>query len=167
MHWYKVALPGLTGVSKTQVEQRLDSMFGLIDDPDVAWDKLTASQWERLKGVVCEIQAVRNKTETPVTLKPGQRARVLPHPTDTWLFFDWSDSTPKAVGWKGRESRFIWRGNDDEETSAIGSMWSTSVDGKKKPMNTILTGPGRIVCGPSDASLANKGVIRVKILIVE
>ncbi|HYE05687.1 MAG TPA: hypothetical protein VEL07_09160 [Planctomycetota bacterium] len=107
-HWYKRCQADITGASKDRVASRLSEIFAIRPDPDADYNDLTVEQWDALKGTVVVVEAVRNSNDARLTLKEGQRVRVVPHPTDEWFgdrwFGDGSDEQP-AFTWKG-EDRF-------------------------------------------------------------
>ncbi len=163
-HWYKLAGPSITGASKTKVERRLEEIFGIYPDPDVDYSTLTEKQWDKLKGTTCEVSATRTVNDSKVALKPGQKVRVVPHPTDTWKATDgWNNAVSQSFNWKGdpdmrfsRRARFAFM--------AL-TCW---LDKGEKAAPGIIEGPGKLFFGAQDPyTMAAGGTIRVKVLILD
>ena len=162
MQWYKKSLPSSTGVSKERIQQTLDDMFPSVIDPDFNWEKLSEKQWDKLKGPPIAVSCVKNKADTGVILREGESARVVAHPTDTWIFQAWWADGPQAVTWKGAERRSMYVG-DRFPTGAL-VMWIK--EGQQKTPG-VITGPGKVLVGPIDTSYATKGAIRVKVMVLD
>ena len=160
MDWYKKALPTLSGVSKERVEQAVESMFPVVIDPGFNWDKISDKQWDKLKSAPLSVNCGKDKFDTGVVVRDGERARVVPHPTDTWIFQAWWANGPQAVNYKGAERRSMYIG-DRFPTGAL-VMW---VKEGQQLAPGIITGPGRVMVGPADSKYASKGAIRVKVLV--
>lgn len=167
MRWYEQALPQLSGVSKARTQERMDSMFGVVFPVQQDWTNLTAEQWDKIKGVAIVVAGNRSKTESAMVLKSGQRARVVPHPTDTWEFRNWNGNGSKVTTWKGEprdtdmDVRVRYADEDDE--FPLGSL-IMFMDPQKRALAGVITGPGKIMLASSQPARAIKGQIRVKII---
>lgn len=159
-HWYRKALPSLTGVSKERVEQSIEDMFPAVIDAKFKWDKITEKQWEKIRVTPLTIAGNRRSTDTGLVLRAGQRVRIVPHPTDTWMY-----QTP----WSGGAEALTWRGGRVSyfgDRFTMGSMVAWVQEGQLQAPG-VITGPGRLVIGAMRGNYVQKGGIRVKILEVE
>jgi hypothetical protein len=166
--WYKSAQPSLTGISKEKIKQRIDEIDGLLPMTNLDYNNLTPKQWDRLKGTTVEVSASKDRNDVNYRVVPGQRVRVVPHPTDTWTSDYYGDSM--TINWKGYSGRFsdgstvFFSGARD---FSIGALVMQIENGKQmKP--GILDQPGRIFLGPYVGGWGSggKGVIRAKIIAV-
>ena len=164
--WYKSAQPKVTGISKEKIKQRIDEIDGLLPMTNLDYGNLTPKQWDRLKGPSFPVTAAKDRNDIGYRVVPGQRVRVVPHPTDTWTSDYFGDeSTMDWKGYAGRSSSFGFFSSRSD--FSIGSMVMQSENGKwMKP--GILEQPGRIFCGPYVGGYGSggKGVIRVKVIAV-
>jgi len=161
MTWYSKAMPSLTGVSKERVERTIDDMFPAVIPPDFSWEKITEKQWDKLKSTAVPVNCVKGKNDTNVVLREGERARVVPHPTETWIFQAWWADGPQALTWVGAGKRSMYRG----DRFPIGAMVMWVKEGQQVAPG-IITGPGKLMVGPIDSSYASKGTIRVKVMVL-
>jgi len=164
--WYRKALPSLTGVSKERVEQTLDSLFPTVIPPDFKWEAITDKQWDKLKAPAIAVSAVKPKTDSGVVLNAGERARVVPHPSDTWMFNSWWTDGQIAVGWRGEQYKsatgVIYTGS----SRMVGQLMAWTKEGDQKPPG-IISGPGKLILGPNESGYAVKGAIRVKVIVLD
>jgi len=88
LHWYRKALPGLSGVTKDEAEEEIQELLEKLPVlwEEVDWNKLDEQTWHRLDGVVVVCRAKHKVTNTGLRIRPGQRVRIVPHPTDRWSF---------------------------------------------------------------------------------
>ncbi len=170
MRWYETVAPKLEGATKARVISRMDEMFGVIFPSRFDWSDLTVEQWNKLKPVAQVVVACNTpKTETKVILRSGQRARVVPHPTETWRFDSYFSNAPQEVTYKGRRRQGTIR-----VINARGGDWSLplgamimSIDEGKKSLVGVIEGPGHIILRSSQPEYGNRGTIRVKILLID
>lgn len=81
-HWYRLALPGLTGINQKQTQKRLDELEDALPLGEVDLDQLTVKQWHKLKGKVVEVPGKVDRSNGVVALTPEYRVRAVPHPDD-------------------------------------------------------------------------------------
>jgi len=169
MRWYEKVQPNLEGATKARAKNRMEEMFGTVFPAKVDWDNLTADQWGKLKAVGgATVVANTPKTDTKVTLRAGQKARVVPHPTDTWYFNSYFSNGAQELTYKGREYvRSTFYINTGEDWSfPIGSLLMY-VDDTKKAKAGVIEGPGTIILRSAQPQWGSKGQIRVKILLLD
>lgn len=183
MHWYEIVTPKLEGMIQLQAKADMDTMFGVVFPAKVDWEGLTAAQWDRLRPEAsATVTANRQETLVKIDIPQGCRARVVAHPEDTWEIRDPRTNDAVALTWKGGERilgmavaaaigrRAMARGADlrgVDVSNALGAlvMWTEA-----KPSQVAagaMEGPGPISLASAQPTLANKGTIRVKILIEE
>jgi hypothetical protein len=156
---YEGAAKELTGVSLALVEKRVAEIEAFLPlGPDTDYDKLTAGQWEKLKGKVVAVDAGRGQVAAGVTLAPGQKIRVVPHPTETWRITDFRGVTQTT--WKG----------DASGRRSFGSLQCQVGDGTEQAPG-IISGSGPLVLfalvpAMRRARVQVAGTIRVKLLPV-
>ncbi|MBA3937481.1 MAG: hypothetical protein H0X38_08465 [Planctomycetes bacterium] len=165
--WYKGALPGLTGVTKDKVAQRLEELEGLLPMTNLDYNNLTEKQWERLKGALVQVSASKDRNDTNMRLVPGARLRVVPNPSDTWTLDYYGDqltSDFKGYHPKSKNGFFTFYSSGDHQ---IGAMVMFIENGARLSPG-IIEGDGRLFLAPytSDGAFG-KGIIRVKIMQVE
>lgn len=170
MGWYESVLSKVEGATKARVAARMDEMFGVVFPSRMDWDNLTAEQWSKLKPIAQVTVACNTpKTETKVMLRAGQRARVVPHPTDTWTFHSYFSNGPREVTYKGQEfarGAFIMMDNGEDWSFPLGALIMYT-DENSKAKAGVIEGPGHIILRSSRPSYGNRGAIRVKILLLE
>lgn len=169
MLWYETVVPKLDGATKTRATSRMDEMFGVVFPSQVDWDNLTVEQWAKLKPVAQVVVACNTpKTETKVVLRPGQRARVVPHPTETWRFHSFFSNGPQEVTYKGKEflRTTIFANSEDDWSFPLGAMIMYIDEGKKARVG-VIEGPGHIILRSSRPNYGNRGSIKVKILLID
>ena len=75
LFWYQQAKTGLTGAVKDQVAKRIEEISALLPPPPIQdWDKLTAKQWDQLKGeefTICGPQEFPGHQHPPVAGPEG------------------------------------------------------------------------------------------------
>jgi hypothetical protein len=166
--WYQQAQPGLTGISKDKVAQRLDEIDGLLPMTNLDYDNLTVKQWDRLKGVVVSVLASRNMNDTNIFLKPGMRLRVVPHPTETWTLLGWyggGGNVDAKGNSPGRRRSYYYFSYGDAADVPYGAMIMYIENGAHmKP--GVVEGTGRLYLAPSGNDGEGKGAIRAKIIPV-
>lgn len=169
MRWYEKVLPKLEGATKTRAKNRMDEMFGIVFPSKLDWDSLTADQWGKLKAVAGTSVATNTpKTDTKVTLRAGQKARVVPHPTDTWFFRSYFSNGVQELTYKGREfvRSTIYVNSGEDWSFPLGSLLMCIDDGKKTQVG-VIEGPGTIILRSAQPQWGSKGQIRVKILLLD
>jgi len=172
LHWYQLAEPKITGITKDRIAKRMDEIDTILPMTNLNYDNLTVKQWERLKGGVFVVSAAKDRNDSGLRLTTGKKYRIVPHPTDTWqpTTYYSSSGQSKSVTWKGGERTYTIGGRTyPYETSGDfieGSMVMQIENGKwMKP--GLVEGDGRLWLGPfSDGSwgAGGKGEIRCKIL---
>ena len=164
LHWYQLAAPKITGISKDRVAKRMDEIDSILPMTDLNYDNLTVKQWERLKGNVAVVSAAKDRNDIGLRLSAGKRYRIVPHPTDSWQPSGYYGSNGKNVTWKGAErSSFFSSGNTDFLEGAL----VMQIENGKWIKPGLVEGEGRLWLGPfSDYGwgAGGKGEIRVKIL---
>ncbi len=174
-HWYLQA-KGLTGVAKERISQRLADIDKALplDMDNIDWENLTPSQWGKLKGQGAVVQVRVDRSGPVATLKPGQRVRIVPHPSDTWTCQSWTGMVSST--WAGTEVTRQGR-NGGEVTMLL--SFSTPYSGfrfgellcqvdKGDPQSCgVVSGPGPLWMVPNRPSGDNKGEIRIKLVPVD
>lgn len=155
---YEAAKSDLTGVSLAVVEKRIAEIETFLPlGPDVDYTKLTAGQWDKLKGKVVSVDAERGLVPAGVTLGAGQKVRIVPHPTETW----------KITDNRGVVTQTTWKGGMAGRR-ALGSLQCT-VGGGTEQTPGIISGTGVVTLFalvPNARRFQVSGTIRVKILPV-
>jgi hypothetical protein len=170
MHWFEHALPSLDGATKRRTEDRMNDMFGTVFPRGMNWGALTAEQWGKLKPVASVVVAANTpKTDTKVVLRTGQKARVVPSPTDTWFFYSYFSNGMQELSYKGREfasATMSTLSTDSDYALPLGSMimW---IDENSRQQVGEISGPGHIVLRSAQPQYASKGQIRVKIILLD
>lgn len=178
MHWYNQAIASLDGVAKLRVEQRLGEIDKALplDLDALDWDALTPTQWDKLKGGVVAVQARLDRTDPSLTLKAGDRFRLVPHPADTWKFST-GGSRDLVAGWRGiadsalpgRGWRGYWSGDLVRSDLPAGALLVWLDKGLPEVAPPVLQGPGRLFLCPNKpvaVGLAT-GQIRVKLVALK
>lgn len=152
---YEEAKPKLSGLSVTIIEKRVAEIEEFLPlGPDTDYSSLSAGQWEKLKGKIITVEAGNGVNVTSVTLKEGQKIRVVPHPTETWKIDD-----------RGTVLKATWKGSMAGRR-AVGSLQCRVGDGIEQTPG-IITGTGTLVLFPLGFKrLELSGSIRVKVLPV-
>jgi hypothetical protein len=163
-HWYKLAQQTITGASKAKVERRLEEIFGIIADPTVDFNSLNEKQWDKLKGTLFEVNGAKSVNDSKVSLKPGQKVRVVPHPSDKWKANDgWNNAAAMSFDWKGDPDMRMGRRASFNFMAMV--CW---VEKGPKSLPGILEGPGKVfLCAEDPYQLAAGGTIRVKLMILD
>lgn len=163
-HWYEKARPKSTGLTQDKLKKRIDEIDLLIPPPVKDWATMSAAQWNSLPGR--EYQAAASLTARELlTLKAGDKVRVVPHPTEQWELFAALISTnvpfkggmaPPRLNAKGRRFGRMEIHCDNAEVNPCG----------------VIAGPGRLMistdaCGADQSTTVKpRGAIRVKIVPV-
>ncbi|TVR43020.1 MAG: hypothetical protein EA402_10345 [Planctomycetota bacterium] len=92
LHRYQQAESDLTGIAKTTAQRRIAEITPTIPLTDANWNRLSAADWERVPGQVVTVNAARDNSVN-ITLRPGQKMRVVPHPEDRWTYYSYSTET--------------------------------------------------------------------------
>ena len=174
-HWYMQA-KGLTGVAKERVGQRLAEIDKALplDMDNVDWENLTPSQWTKLKGQGSVVQVRVDRSGPVATLKPGQRVRVVPHPSDTWSCQSWTGMVSST--WAGTEvTRQGRNGGEITMLLSFSTPYSAfrfgellcQVDKGDPQSCGVITGPGPVWMIPNRPGGENKGEIRIKLVPVD
>lgn len=174
-HWYQQA-KGVTGVAKERISQRLADIDKALplDMDNVDWDNLTPSQWGKLKGQGAVVQVRVDRSGPVATLKPGQRVRVVPHPSDTWTCQSWTGMVSST--WAGTE--VTRQGRDGVEITMLLSFSTPyssfrfgellcQVDKGDPQSCGVISGPGNVWMVPNRPGGDNKGEIRIKLVPVD
>lgn len=174
-HWYLQA-KGVTGVAKERVGQRLADIDKALplDMDNVDWENLTPSQWTKLKGQGSVVQVRVDRSGPVATLKPGQRVRVVPHPSDTWSCQSWTGMVSST--WAGTD--VTRQGRDGGEVTMLLSFSTPysafrfgellcQVDKGDPQSCGVISGPGPVWMIPNRPGGDNKGEIRIKLVPVD
>lgn len=153
---YESAKPGLAGVSLALVEKRIAEIEAFLPlGDDIDYDKLSAGQWEKLKGKLVAVDAGRGIVVSGITLSKDQKVRVVPHPTETWRITDG----------RGESLLATWKGGMGGRR-ALGSLQCKVGDGAEQTPG-IVSGTGALTLFPLvSRRMQISGTIRVKILPV-
>ena len=81
-YWFTLAVAGATGVRKAQLDKLMIEVDKVLPAVITDWNNVTLSQWEKLKGQLISVPSKVDRSGTGVTMKPGMRLRVVPHPDD-------------------------------------------------------------------------------------
>jgi hypothetical protein len=152
---YEEAKPKLSGLSVTIIDKRVTEIEEFLPlGPDINFASLSAGQWEKLKGKIITVEAGNGINATSVTLKEGQKIRVVPHPTETWKIDD-----------RGNVLKTTWKGGMAGRRAA-GSLQCRVGDGIEQSPG-IISGTGQLsLFALGNRKLSISGTIRVKILPV-
>ncbi|HYE07894.1 MAG TPA: hypothetical protein VEL07_20420 [Planctomycetota bacterium] len=171
--WYAKAMPSLTGVGKERASQRIADLFAVIPDDKRDYARMTAKQWDKLRNPSVTVD-VRSRADSKITLKPGQRLRIVPHPDDTWTF-TWGKSIPSTVGWQGDEmaGRFVGRDKGNKKQKGIltpGALCWQLDDGETREVEIgeLIEGTGRLGLTAYDPGKdGENGELRVKLVVID
>lgn len=156
---YEAAKPGLAGVSLALAEKRIAEIEAFLPlGDDIDYDKLTAGQWEKLKGKLVAVDAGRGIVASGITLSKNQKLRVVPHPTETWKITDNRGGGVSLATWKGGMGG----------RRALGSLQCKVGDGVEQTPG-VISGTGALTLFPLVPNARRfqvAGTIRVKILPV-
>ncbi len=171
--WYAKAMPSLTGVGKERASQRIADLFAVLPDDKRDYARMTAKQWDKLKNPSVTVD-VRSRADSKITLKAGQRLRVVPHPDDTWTF-TWAKQIPSTVGWQGDEmaGRFVGRDKGNKKQKGIltpGALCWQLDDGETREVEIgeLIEGTGRLALTAYDPGKdGENGKLRVKLVVID
>ena len=185
LFWYEQVKAGLTGIVKEQVAKRIEEIGDLLPpSPNFDWGNLTARQWDRLKGQEFTIPGTKNQMDTGIRLSPGQKLRVVPHPTDTWTINCYNDNyTTNCKGTKQKtyanmggaglaagtaphtDALGVDSGDPDFQ---LGELVAYVGKEKERFHAGVISGEGTIYLGPNqNRGIGTKGSMRVKIMPAE
>ncbi len=171
-HWYAKALKGLTGVAKERALQHEEELYALIPDSERDYAKLTAQQWDRIPAPMVTVDA-RTRLDAKMVLKPGQRARLVPQPEDTWTF-TWMRRAEATVDWRGDQAaaRILGRRAQQQRGGVLtpGALCWQLDDGELQEVEPTkpISGTGRLQLSSYDPMKdADGGTIRVKIIVLD
>ena len=152
MNWYQGALPGLTGISRQQTADRVEEIEKEvpIDIETCDWANINPVRWERLEGRIVTVAASESRTESGLMLRPGQRIRVVPHPTESWTHRDTFKDKEMVVTctWQGGRDNWGFRDHDGNlKVQPLGKLlcW---LEVAEVPAHGELKGPGKVAFGP-------------------
>ncbi len=174
--WYAQAQPKLAGVNKQMVEKNMDDIDKVLPAVITDFENITPKQWDKLKGTLLTIEARIDRSDGNIALVPGQRIRVVPHPTDEWKFNDGSDdfstnykglvprrSTNGGGGGSGMSSGFGYYGRGKFAQAAL----VCKVGESDEIAPGIITGKGHLWIMPHNTwGSLGTGTIRVKLVAV-
>ena len=156
---YETVRPQLSSLQAALTDKRIAEIASYLPlGPDINYDKLSASQWEKLKGTTIIIDAARGHTDTGIVLRDGQQMRLVPHPTDTWRITNGKDITIDTT-YKGQSMRNKY---------SIGELICVVGNGMEQQPGLIF-GIGNLTIFPSTQKgkgIKASGSIRVKLLPV-
>ena len=170
-HWY-ISAKGINGLVKERISQRLAEIDKTLplDLDNLDYDRLTPTQWDKLKGPVKVVQARVDRSGPMMTLKPGERIRVVPHPADSWICQSWN--TVVTTTWSGTD---FDRRSDSPTTRLLFTLpyeryrlgeLLAQVDKGDAQRCGVLTGPGPLWMLPNRPDGQNSGEIRIKLIPV-
>ena len=145
-HWYgeaAKATPALQGLTAKIVAKRLEELAAVLPLPaDFDWSTITAAQWERLHAPIVAVPANQPRTLTTFVVSAERPLRVVPHPTDLWVFRSQQGKIEvnHAGAVDGQHPRFAGLGCYIE-SGARG-------DGGTKVATGLITTPGHLAFGP-------------------
>ncbi|MBA3845971.1 MAG: hypothetical protein H0X45_04935 [Planctomycetes bacterium] len=171
--WYAKAMPSLTGVGKERASQRIADLFAVLPDDKRNYALMTAKQWDKLKNPSVTVD-VRIRADSKITLKAGQRLRVVPHPDDTWTF-TWAKRIPSTVGWQGDEmaGKFVGRDKGNKKQKGMltpGALCWQLDDGETREVEIgeLIEGTGRLGLSAYDPGKdGENGQLRVKLVVFD
>jgi hypothetical protein len=189
MHWYEIASAHTEGATKLRIAARMDEMFGVVFPSKVDWNALSDEQWQKLRPIAAvSVAANAAKVDTRVTLREGQRARVIPAPGDQWTFNNPLANKPVEtssggidilgeLGMRGPGGRAgpgaRARGGAAAGGPAaldfalpLGSLIMYTDEAAKLPAG-VIEGPGTITLRSAQPQFGSRGSIRVKILLLD
>ncbi len=159
-----------TGEARARVTKMLEELNKVVPQEfDFTSGKaITPQQWDRLKGPEIEVTMHLDQTRSTITLKPGERVRVVPHPSERWAVHratqgDW-EVDGRGVTAKGE--RIFGRGDDASAGLPLGAL-TMGVGTSPRQETGVISGPGLLWFEPfrGDAKPLN-GAIRVKVVAV-
>jgi hypothetical protein len=140
MHWYTLAMPGMTGVSKAFVQKRLDEIENVLPVVITDWDNVTPKQWAHLHGDTLTVEARKDRTDTGILLADGQSIRIIACPSDTWTWNVEGDDFDCTAA--GRAPRHTHTSSSGGSTSGNTSGGTTSGSGNGNSGNGNGNGNG-------------------------
>lgn len=153
--WFRAAESGLSGVSKDEVAERITEIVDdlPIDLESMDWRTLSEKQWDKLPGNVVICHAKYKNSDSGIAIGNGQKAYVVPHPTDEWAF-ETNGGTKKTT-------------IPDAGTGTGSIRVSASRQGNGSHRDSI-TGPAHIVLQPVLPGGLRRGIgaVRVKLIVV-
>ncbi len=175
-YWYLQA-KDLAGVPKERTSQRLAEIDKTLplDFDNLDWTSLTPSQWDKLKGAPAVVQVGPGRSGPMMSLKPRERIRVVPSPTDTWTCQSWNGkitTTSSGVDrthtrTNGNEDLLMYSSFDTPYPNFHFGELLIQVEQGDLQSCGIATGPGRLWMIPNRPGGECKGQIRVKLVAVD
>lgn len=173
-HWYAQAQPNVSGITRERIMDRMEDLADLVPMENVDFTKLTAKQWERLPGKGAVISATTQRNDIGLVVRSGQRYRIVPHPTETWMMefrqYTWSNGLPNVFNtWANGLIPETKRGRIlvGERKLLLGLMVMAVENGEPACVD-IVSGAGRVFIGPHlPGGGSGKGSIRIKVIPVE
>ncbi len=178
-YWYLQA-KGLSGVPKERAAQRLVEIDKALplDFDNIDWTSLTPSQWDKLKGQQTIVPVGPARSGPLLSLKPGERIRVVPNPTDSWTCQSWNGKI--TTTWSGVDSISQGAGNGGRANDVLlfssfyapysnfrfGELLFQVEQGDPQSCGVAI-GPGRLWMMPNRPGGDSKGQIRVKLVAVD
>lgn len=171
LSWYRKGQGALDGVERQRVDKRLAEIDRALplDLDSMDWDTVTPTQWEKLKGKAVTVTMRLDRTDPLITLRAGDKVRLVPHPTDTWTFSD-PTGQEATCGWQGKpRGKVRWSNSSSRLDLNEGLLLAWLDNGGSVPANGIIEGPGRLffAANRNDQVMVAKGQIRVKVLPVK
>ncbi len=171
--WYTTAVPNLTGVGKERATQCIADLVAILPDDQRDYAAMTAKQWDKLKYPSVTVD-VRTKADSRISLKPGQRLRIVPNPDDTWTF-NWMKRIPSTVGWQGDEmaGKIVGRDKGNKRQKGIltpGALSWQLDDGEthEVEIDHLIEGTGRVSLAAYDPGKDGEtGQLRVKLVVID
>lgn len=177
--WYLQA-KGLSGVAKERTAQHLVEIDKALplDMDNIDWSSLTPSQWDKLKGQQTVVPVGPARSGPLVSLKPGERIRIVPNPSDSWTCQSYNGKI--TTTWSGVEDIFATNGRNGRTNDTLlfasftapysnfrfGELLFAVEQGDAQSCG-IATGPGRLWMMPNRPDGDSKGQIRVKLVAVD
>jgi hypothetical protein len=170
--WYNRALPTLTGLTVDRISQRLDELYLQVPEPGIDYDHITVKQWDRLLSNPIDISAANPTNDIGLTLGPGDKVRIVPHPTDTWTMdfgaYTWPGGLSNvfdtdATGNIPKENTF--RHMHGGGLGVIGVMM-VRIGGEAPVHPGVIQGEGKVEVGPNLPGGVGEGRIRIKVLVI-
>ncbi len=156
---YETLRPQLSSLQAALTDKRIAEIVSYLPlGPDINYEKLSATQWEKLKGTMIIIDAARGHIDTGIVLRDGQQMRIVPHPTETWRITNGKDITIDTT----------YKGQSMKNKYSIGELVCVVGNGMEQQPG-LISGVGNITLFPSTPKgrgISASGSIRVKLLPV-
>ena len=156
---YETVRPQLSSLQAALTDKRIAEIVSYLPlGPDINYDKLSATQWEKLKGTTIIIDSARGHIDTGIVLRDGQQMRLVPHPTETWRITNGKDITIDTT----------YKGQSMKNKYSIGELVCVVGNGMEQQPG-LISGVGNLTLFPSTPKgrgISATGSIRVKLLPV-